>query len=149
MRRRVIATGIMLALAVATPTCKNDKANPMLNKSPAVETIADAGPKKRVIVGDEKKKLSVVPKKEEKEKSAPPKKDVRPVPPNPFIQTKESKTESEEAKGEGERALDEMAKKMDEIVERLPELKVPELKRHPVYPSKKEKAKPQKKNIQH
>lgn len=65
--KRVVATGIMLALAVAAPRCTSDKTNPITKKTPAVETIANAGPKPRVQMADKDKKLAFVPKKVEKD----------------------------------------------------------------------------------
>lgn len=99
--RALVLASAAIALTLVTPRCSPNGVKPMLNKSPTVETIRDAGVKQRPSMSEpvEKKKKSklddVVPK--------PVEPKVMPVPDNPFVAPteetpEESKKEAETGK---------------------------------------------------
>lgn len=91
MKRRVAAMAMVLALATAPLGCNGGKPNPKFKRTPAGETIMDAGAKKVAVKKGQvpPKKLDAVPRKAEE------KPGVQPIEPNPFVHKEEKPKKGE------------------------------------------------------
>ena len=100
MGRRLVLATTVLAAAMLSAKCNSNQAKPIVNKSPAVETIQGKPKATSMSEPVEKKKKSqlstLVPKPTQKADASD--RGVTPVDPNPFVASKEDEAEKGEKK---------------------------------------------------